>query len=283
MSLDYFFFGDDKVKADDTPMLCTYDNATDSIHAYVTKKKGVNMWIAKAVGTDLESTGYGGVRVCLKSDQEESVLAVKTAIAERRSAPTSMMESPARESKSNGKMERAVQKLEGQLRTLKMALEHNIGKPISFRSKVSEWLTSWTTTSLNRYWVGEDGKTAMQRATGHQCNITIAEFGEQVHWKRSVSHNSKKAKSLWEEGTFLGLRERTGEIYVATSDDEVHKCRTMRSRIKSERWNTDRVLGVKSSVASVVYKFGVDSEETDEDANQGEPERNEEQVADMSG
>ena len=139
VSMDYAFPGDEKVPADDNPVLCTYDNAIDGIHVYVTKKKGVTMWIAKAIGTDLETAGYGGVRVCLKSDQEEAILSVKKAVADWRSAPTSMIEAPARESQANGKMEKAVQMWTGQMRTLKLALETNIKEKISVREKVFEW------------------------------------------------------------------------------------------------------------------------------------------------
>ena len=289
VSMDYFFFGDDHVKADDNPMLCTYDNATDAIHAYVTRRKGVTMWIAQAVNSDCENTGYGGTRMCIKSDQEESIVAVKTAVSELRKAPTSMIESPVRESKCNGKMEKAVQKLEGQLRTLKMALENNIGRQVSVRSRVFEWLTLWTTTSLNRYNVGEDGKTAMQRITGNQCNRTIAEFGEQVFWKRTVKHHSKKAKSLWEEGTFLGLKGRTSEVLLADRDGHVRRCRTIRARPDEERWSAERVQNIRDTVAQGLYDFNREDDNESEaendtgQENEDKPEEDEDAVADLFG
>ena len=235
VSVDYTFMGDGVVTAEKNPMLCTYDNATDSLHLYVTREKGVNRWIAKAISSDLESMGYGGVRICMKSDQENAVVSVKQAVAELRSSPTSMLESPARESQSNGKMEKAVQRLQGQLRTLKFALEENIGAKVSVRSKAFEWLSLWTATSINRYHVGEDGKTAFARTTGTQCKRGVAEFGEQVHWKISSKLHADKAESLWSEGTFLGLKERTGEVFIADKKGHVIKCRTIRSRPSSER------------------------------------------------
>ena len=56
----------------------------------------------------LQAAGYGGVKVTLKSDNEASILALKTAIAVKREAETAMFESPVRESKSKGNVERAV-------------------------------------------------------------------------------------------------------------------------------------------------------------------------------
>lgn len=285
VSMDYAFLGDDTVKAEEKPNLVSYDNATDTIHANATKKKGITGWIAKAIGMDLESIGYKGVRICLKSDQEEAIVSVKKAIADWRESPTSMIEAPARESQSNGKMEKAVQKWSGQLRTLKSALEDTIEGKISVKSKAYEWLCMWAATTLNRYHVGVDGKTAFARVTGNQCRRPTAEFGEQVHWKASVKRHINKADSLWSEGTFLGLRERTGEVFVADSRGRIRKCRTIRARPEAERWSRDRVMSIRDSVAKVAYKYGTDcSEDESEDMEDLENQHtSEDAVADIFG
>ena len=196
ISMDYCFMGDGETEAKENPILTTYDNNTGSLHTYVVKKKGVVMWLPKAIGSDLEHMGYKGCRVSVKSDQENSVMAVKRSVAEWRSAPTSMIEAPVRESKCNGKMERAVQNFQGQLRTLKLSLEDSIGAKIDVRSRIFGWLCTWACTSLNRYHVGVDGLTAFARVTGTQCSRPIAEFGEQVLWKRSVKRYPNKADTL---------------------------------------------------------------------------------------
>ena len=205
-----------------------------------------------------------------------------------------MIESQTKESKSNGRMEKAIQSWQGQLRTLKLALEDSIAAKIPVTSVVFQWLCTWAATSLNRYHVCSDGKTAFARITGTQCVRPIAEFGEQILWKESVKHNPKKAESLWREGTFLGVRGRTGEVYVAVSGGEVIKCRTIRARPEKERWNSDRVLEVKDTVARVVYRYGreddndseddkVDNKDVIEDGEETEETRNEEQVAELIG
>ena len=55
VSMDPEFMGDEKGPADDNPMVVSYDNATHAIRSFSTKKKGVTMWIAKALGMGLES------------------------------------------------------------------------------------------------------------------------------------------------------------------------------------------------------------------------------------
>ena len=81
-------------------------NPNLGIQVYVTWRKGVVLWLPREVNSELEMLGYGGCRVDLKSDQENAVMGVKRSVAAERSSPTSMLESPVRESQSNGKMER---------------------------------------------------------------------------------------------------------------------------------------------------------------------------------
>ena len=110
VSLDYVFMGDVQTAAHRNTILATYDNASDSIQVYVTRRKGVELWLPRAVSSELETLGYGGCRVNLKNDQENAVMDVKNPVAAEQLSPTSMLESPVRESQSNGKMEKAIQK-----------------------------------------------------------------------------------------------------------------------------------------------------------------------------
>ena len=77
-------------------------------------------------------------------------MVVKRSIAAIREAPTSMIEPAARESQCNGKMERAVLKWQGQLRTLKFALGDKIGRKVPAKSVLFGWLCQWASTALNR-------------------------------------------------------------------------------------------------------------------------------------
>lgn len=63
MSLDYCFMGDEGTLATKNPSLASFDNSTGSIQSYVTKRKGVVMWLPNAIGSDLEFLGYNGCRI----------------------------------------------------------------------------------------------------------------------------------------------------------------------------------------------------------------------------
>ena len=245
--------GDGNHEAKEDPILTSFDNNTGGLNVFVVKRKGVVPWVTRAIDSELEFMGYRGCRISVKSYHEQAILAVKRSVAELRSAPTSMIESPARESMCNGKMEKAFQNIQGQLRTLQLALEENIGVKIDVKSQIIAWLCTWACTSLNRYHIGVDGLTAFTRATGTQCARPIAEIREQVMWKKSVKRSPAKAETLWEEGTFRGLKGRTSGVFVADRHGKVHKCRTIRARADDERWNADRVGKVTDSVAQRLY------------------------------
>ena len=84
------------------------------------------------------------------------------------------------ESQSNGAVERAVQKVKGQLATLKLALEDRLGCVIPFEHPILHWLTHHAAYVITRFDPGPDGLTAYQRLHGKSSHDRIAEFGERV-------------------------------------------------------------------------------------------------------
>ena len=58
--------------------------------------------------------------------------------------------------------------------------------------------------SINRYQVGEDGKTAHERLRGRRFRRDVTEFGESVLYIRAESIGKDKYNSRWEEGVFVG-------------------------------------------------------------------------------
>ena len=60
------------------------------------------------LSSKIENSGYNGVKVSLKSDQGADIMLLKKAVSIKRSAETTMVESPVRVSKANGQIERAM-------------------------------------------------------------------------------------------------------------------------------------------------------------------------------
>ena len=130
--------------------------------------------------------------------------------------------------------------------------------------------------------VGSDGKTPMARVAGTQCTRTIAEFGEQILFKKSSKNHKHTSETQWSEGTFLGIRSRSGAVVVADKGGVVKRCCTIRARPPADRWRADRILGIKDSVAVGVYRFAKSSD-ADSDEEEGEADAGEDEgaVADL--
>ena len=107
VSLDYCFMTADDAEEDMKAILICYDHSKKGLWALPVEQKGAQEDVVKWVHDKLEESGYAGVPVTLKSDQEPAMMKLKQAIALRRKAETPMIESPVRATKSNGRIERA--------------------------------------------------------------------------------------------------------------------------------------------------------------------------------
>ena len=140
ISFDYCFMVDEE-KSEDTPaVLVMWDDNHECLWALPVESKGPIEYVVKWVNDKLDAIGYRGTPLTLKSDQEPAIKALKAAVAARRVAPTTPVESPVRESQSNGAVERAIRSWQGQLRTLKSQFEENTGKKLSVNHPLMGWL-----------------------------------------------------------------------------------------------------------------------------------------------
>ena len=79
----------------------------------------------------LNQAGCRGTKVVLKSDQEESIIALKKAVAIKMQAETVPIESPVRDSRANGAIERTIRAWAARVRTLRHHLEYRLVKKMS--------------------------------------------------------------------------------------------------------------------------------------------------------
>ena len=99
------------------------------ISAIVVKKKGIDGYAVEAIGKEIDNSGFN--RVIIKSDQEPAIRALLQAVKNERGDEMNIEKrvelipekSPVGESRANGEVERYVQTVQGQVRTLKMSLE----------------------------------------------------------------------------------------------------------------------------------------------------------------
>ena len=74
-----------------------------------------------------------------------------------------------------------------------------------------------------RYRTGSDGKTPHEKIRGRKCKEPIVPFGELVWYKQlKESHEQRgKLETTWQEGIWLGQRNKSNEVLIGTKDGVV--------------------------------------------------------------
>ena len=158
--MDYSFIGDnleddllddqsDEKKKGKLPVLVVYDNCKEAFWTLLVSQKGPAGSVVKWSIGRLEDFGYIGESITTKSDQEESIVALRKAIPAARVGDTVPINSPVWCSKSNGKIERAVRSFHGQLWVLKFHFEKGIKRQMPSSCAMLSWLATCTSEVLN--------------------------------------------------------------------------------------------------------------------------------------
>ena len=77
------------------------------------------------------------------------------------------------------------------------------------------WLVEYGATLYSLFQRGEDGMAPIQRLKGRSWKIELPEFAEMIEFMKRTRH---KLSARWEEGVFLGIKIRTSEKIVGTSE-----------------------------------------------------------------
>ena len=228
------------------PILIAFDHNSGAIWTLEVDKKGVD----SGIGVDwltsmLDMAGYAGVKITIRSDQEPSIKAVKNAVAIKRAAVTAMIESPVRESKSNGRIERAVRTWRDQFRTMKHYYERRSKSKLESGSANSTWLISWAAEVLNKFKIQECGRTAFERLTSHRCTHAIVGFGEVVDFQHTATTKDDYKKDT---GIFVGMDDRCNTFLIATKEGVYGSSSIMRLP-EDQEYDSERATDVRIKYA----------------------------------
>ena len=194
--LDFCFPGS-TVGEDPLTVLVARDRDSRMTMSDVIPTKGsTGKFAAARTAAFIRELGYGAVPIILKSDQEPAIGALVNEIARIRApAATQPEQSPVGSSASNGMVERAVQSFEMMARVMKDALEHKWAVSIPDDHAILTWLTGYASYLLNRFEVGQDGKTSYERLKGKKAKVCAIEFGEGVLFK--IGKALQKKRQRW--------------------------------------------------------------------------------------
>ena len=239
VSLDYCFMTAEEAEEDMRAILVCYDHNTSGLWVLPVSHKGAQEEVVKWVVDKLDESGYSGMDVTLKSDQEPAMISLKQAIAMRRKVKTPLIESPVRESKSNGRIERAIRSWQAQFRTIRHHFEARLGEKVKNDSALADWMIVWVADILAKYRVHENGRTTHELNTQHRTKHKIVGFGEKVHFQFKMPATERDACSNEKSGTgyFVGVVNRNTQYLVSTVEDGIIACSTIRRFPDSEAYD----------------------------------------------
>eukprot|EP00973_Karenia_brevis_P064001 8893993-Karenia_brevis.AAC.1 len=126
--------------------------------------------------------------------------------------------SPVGESQANGVIEKTIQSVQGQIRTIKNTIEIEAKMTINSKSHIWPWLIEYSAFTLFAFKVDDDdGLTAIERTRGKTTHQSIVAFGERVHFKPAKTIRVEKAEPKWCDGVWLGIIVETHEHIIGTS------------------------------------------------------------------
>ena len=107
-------------------VLVMQESECRSVWAYAVEHKGSSEpWVVDQIAEDLDTVGLRNDRIIIKSDQETSANDIAREVSKCRASTygTAVENSAVGDSNSNGTIERAIQDVEAQCRTMRSALE----------------------------------------------------------------------------------------------------------------------------------------------------------------
>ena len=244
MAMDYAETGEMEDRSDARKLLIGRDRWTKYTFGHLVRCKGLgDERIVKKVCQSMGETGF--TKMALKGDGEPALVQIQEEVKAKRMHETILENPPAHDPQANGEAERAVQEVKAQIRCVRLGLEARIGGPVDAGQPVMEWLIPHSSDLINRYLVGDDGRTAHYRIHEKMFTAKVYEFGEQVLALLKRKQQTARKTSLatrWKEATWVGFSTRTNEHIVVVNDGgPAIKVRTLRPRPESERWSEEAI------------------------------------------
>lgn len=170
------------------------------------------------------------MRPSTRSDQEEYLVGLLKAVANKMGNNFQVRQSPAYSSQSQGSIERFHRTLLGQARTLTQQVADNYGATISNQRPILPWIIRRAAYLLNRYAVRNDGLTSFQRRWQKAYKQPLCEIGETVQYMIPTLKTQPKLEQRFSKGIRLGRDTMTSESIIG-APSRILWFRTIRRQI----------------------------------------------------
>jgi len=241
LHFDYCFLGKEGEPHKTLPVLAVTERITGMRMGAAVPTKTTGTYSASRVMAFMKEVGCEYGDLTAKSDQEPAIQKVIADVGKLRAfgggGKFVLENSPVGSSASNGVVERAIQSITGQARVLLDALESRWQVSIPYGHPILCYIIEYSAFLLNRFEVGHDGMTAIERCKGKKAKTIGIEMGEAIFWKRKLSGGALgKLTVTWEDGIYLGIRGRSGEVIVGDGKG-VWKARSVQRKPVGDRWD----------------------------------------------
>ena len=225
---DYAFFRNRKGDRTYLPVLISKVRKPRGFNAHAVPSKGTGGgWIVQQFLRDLRKWGLRS-DVIFKSDGEASIIDLLNRVGDLQDKGTQLETSPVGDSRANGLAERAVQSVQKQVRTLKLALERNLGSRVEVTHPCFPWLIEHAADVLNQFLVSSDGRTAWERLKGRRYGGLMFEFGSKILYKVPQKPQGGAMEPGWMPAVWLGKCFVSDEHIIALEDGRVVRAGTVR-------------------------------------------------------
>ena len=181
----------------------------EMIYAHVLPYKGVL--------NDLKKLGYP--KMVMRYDPEPALNSVVEAAKNGFDKELVLEKVPRGVSESKGEIERAVQTIESQSRTLRSALETSYGRKVPDDHPVLTWMVEHASTTYNLFHRSlevKDGKTPYSRHRGREWRVSLPPFRRLSFSKEVTSLKQDGTKAFFLESKTIPLR-RSWEMHQVFS------------------------------------------------------------------
>ena len=228
-------------------ILVLKDRRSRAVRAWVMPNKGAERTdgVERAL-QGIKDFGHRGP-ILVKVDNEPATLALREALMERLPEGAAPVETPVRESQSNGSVENGVKLFKGLARVHLAALEKKIEGHLPSAHPVMAWLVECVADILTKYMQGNDGKTGYERLFGKEIREEGLEFGEQIWWRKPRKQETNVILDpRWSAGSWLARKWGT-ILHLVAVGDKVLEVRAVIRRPKVERWERTTLEAIRAT------------------------------------
>ena len=100
---------------------------------------------------------------------------------------------------------------------------------IDLRHPILSWMVAHAGYIITHFEIGKDGRTAYERLKGKATVKDLCEFGEKIlYMPLKVSGGLASAEARYKPGIWLGIDERSSEVFVGTDEGKIVGARSVK-------------------------------------------------------